>query len=91
MDAKEKINNLRHKIDDLDNQILDLLVQRFAVSREIGAIKAAEGLVVVDPDREKEIVDRLSQKLAGKMDHDDISAIFGPIYQISKKLQSESK
>jgi len=40
MDPKEKIKTLRNKIDDLDNQILNFLVQRFSISREIGDIKA---------------------------------------------------
>ena len=34
----EKINVLRNKIDLLDEQMLDLLVQRLSVSREIGKI-----------------------------------------------------
>ena len=37
MDPQEKINTLRNKIDDLDNQILDFLVQRFSISREKGS------------------------------------------------------
>ena len=41
MDPQEKINILRNKIDDLDNQILDFLVQRFSISREIGEIKVS--------------------------------------------------
>ena len=55
MDPQEKINILRNKIDDLDNQILDFLVQRFSISREIGEIKASSGIQIRDLDREKEI------------------------------------
>jgi len=66
MDPQEKINILRNKIDDLDNQILDFLVQRFSISREIGEIKASSGIEIRDLDREKEIIERLVNKLAGK-------------------------
>jgi chorismate mutase len=67
--------------------MLDLLVQRFAVSIEIGEIKASSGINIGDPNREREIINRLANKLEGKLDRDDIAAIFGPIYHISKKLQ----
>ena len=89
MHSKEKINVLRDKIDLLDEQMLDLLVQRFSVSRDIGEIKASGGINVGDPNREQEIIDRLAEKLEGKLKRNDIAAIFGPIYHISKKLQKK--
>jgi monofunctional chorismate mutase len=89
MHSIEKINGLRNKIDLLDEQMLDLLVQRFSVSREIGDIKASNGINVGDPNREQKIIERLAEKLEGKMERNDIAAIFGPIYHISKKLQKK--
>ena len=89
MHSKEKINVLRDKIDLLDEQMLNLLVQRFSVSREIGEIKASGGINVGDPNREQDIIDRLAEKLESKMERNDIAAIFGPIYHISKKLQKK--
>ena len=89
MHPKDKINELRQKIDSFDEQMLNLLVKRFAVSREIGKIKASGGINVGDPNREQEIIDRLAEKLEGKMERNDIAAIFGPIYHISKKLQKK--
>ncbi len=87
MDPQEKINLLRNKIDELDSQLLEFLVQRFSVSREIGDIKASKGIDIRDSNREKEIIERLTNKLDGKLDKDDIASIFGPIYKISKRLQ----
>ena len=89
MEPKDKIKELRQKIDYYDDQMLDLLVKRFAVSKEIGGIKASGSINVGDPNREQEIIDRLANKLKGKLDKDDIAAIFGPIYHISKKLQKK--
>ena len=87
MHSIEIINVIRNKIDLLDEQILDLLMQRFSISKEIGKIKASDGINIGDPNREKEIIDRLAEKLEGKLEKNDIAAIFGPIYHISKKLQ----
>ena len=42
-----------------------------------------------DPNREQDIIDRLSERFAGKLEHKDIAAIFGPIYHISKKIQKK--
>ena len=89
MHPKDKINELRQKIDSFDDQMLNLLVQRFAVSKEIGDIKSAENLKVGDPNREQDIIDRLANKLEGKLNKDDIASIFGPVYHISKKLQKK--
>ena len=89
MDSCEKINTLRKKIDSLDDQILDLLIDRFSVSKEIGSIKASQNLNVGDPNREREIIERLAEKLEGQLDRDDIAAIFGTIYHISKKIQKK--
>jgi len=89
MDPKEKIEALRHKIDTYDDQLLDLLVKRFAVSQDIGHIKASHGMQVGDPNRERDIINRLADKLEGKLEKEDIAAIFGPVYQISKKLQKK--
>ena len=89
MNPNDKIDKLRQKIDAFDDQMLDLLVQRFAVSKEIGEIKVSHGLNVGDSNREREIIDRLAEKLEGKLDKNDIVAIFGPVYHISKKLQKK--
>ncbi len=89
MKLKEKINELRQKINNLDDKMLDLLVKRFDVSKEIGEIKGSGDINISDPNREQEIIDRLSNKLEGELDRDDIAAIFGPIYHISKKLQKK--
>ena len=87
MDSQEKINALRKRIDDYDDQILDLLIKRFSVSKKIGVIKASSGLAIGDPNREREIINRLSKKLKSKLNKEDILAIFNPVYQISKKMQ----
>ena len=91
MDSIEKINSLRKKIDELDDQMIDLVVQRLAIAKEIGDIKETNGIEVIDPYRESQIINRFSEKLAGTLEKKDITAIFEPIYSISKRLQKKSK
>jgi monofunctional chorismate mutase len=91
MDSIEKINSLRKKIDELDDQMIDLVVQRLAIAKEIGDIKETNGIEVIDPYRESQIINRFAGKLAGTLEKKDITAIFEPIYSISKRLQKKSK
>ena len=91
MDSTENINSLRKKIDELDDQMIDLVVERLAIAKEIGDIKETNGIEVIDPYRESQIINRITEKLAGTLEKKDITAIFDPIYSISKRLQKKSK
>jgi len=89
VDSKEKIKELRKLIDKIDDQLFDLLVERFDVSKKIGDIKASKNINIDDPNREQEIIDRLSIKLEGKLKKEDIETIIRSFYYISKKLQKK--
>ena len=89
VDSKVKIKELRKLIDKIDDQLFDLLVERFDVSKKIGDIKASKNINIDDPNREQEIIDRLSIKLEGKLKKGDIETIIRSFYNISKKLQKK--
>ncbi len=54
------IEEARKKIDELDQQIVDLFYERMNTSCEIAKVKAAEGLDIYNPVREREILDKLA-------------------------------
>ena len=58
----QKLNNLRLKIDLVDQEILRLLEQRRALVREVFVYKEKKGLSLQDETREQDIVEVLSQK-----------------------------
>ena len=89
VDSEVKIKELRKLIDKIDDQLFDLLVERFDVSKKIGDIKASKNINIDDPNREQEIIDRLSIKLEGKLKKEDIETIIRSFYYISKKLQKK--
>ena len=91
MDSTEKINSLRKKIDKLDDRMIDLVLQRFSIAKEIGDIKKTYGIEVIDLHRESQIINRFTEKLAGTLEKKDITAIFDPSYSISKRLQKKLK
>lgn len=67
----------RRKIDDLDSKILDLLAARADVAREVADIKrAARVQVFHDPERERQVLDRLVKHGGKRFPPDAIRAVF---------------
>ena len=67
----------RRKIDDLDSKILDLLAARADVAREVADIKrAARVQVFHDPERERQVLDRLVAHGGKRFPADAIRAVF---------------
>lgn len=67
----------RRKIDDLDSKILDLLAARADVAREVADIKrAARVQVFHDPERERQVLDRLVKHGGKRFPPDAVRAVF---------------
>ncbi|MET0794307.1 MAG: chorismate mutase [Polyangiaceae bacterium] len=49
----------RRELDSIDAQLVSLLAARFAITRRIGALKAAHGVAAADPAREQAQLERL--------------------------------
>lgn len=84
---------LRNAIDTLDAQLLDLLHQRAALSRNVGDVKRQQNpndTVIYRPEREQQIVDRLATLSAQRengLPRDHIAAIWREIFASSRALQ----
>jgi shikimate dehydrogenase len=82
------ILSLRRRIDDIDDQILDLINRRLAVARDIGKIKAQSGASVVDGRRENQIYRRLSALNSGPLKAGSLYRIFRSIIDAGRGVQS---
>ena len=82
------IDNLREQINGVDLAIIDLLEKRFALSKEIGELKAAEGREVHDPSREAELA-RIHSKAAREhgLSEGLVSELFVRIIDESRRTQ----
>nr|WP_290447427.1 MULTISPECIES: chorismate mutase [unclassified Pseudomonas] len=58
--SSHELGQLRAEIDDLDEQIIKLLGQRFIATGKVGVIKAAQSLEAIDPAREAAQAQRYS-------------------------------
>jgi chorismate mutase / prephenate dehydratase len=81
------LSGLRQRMDDLDQQIVELLAQRAEVSREVGRRKNSRGGAVYAPAREAEIFDRLGERVEGRLRADHLRAIYREILSASRDLQ----
>lgn len=84
---KPSIDQLRRKIDALDDKILQLLTERGRIAKEIGRVKAERGDRVVAVDREAEILSRLADKNKGPIPPEAIEDIFRSVFTACRSLQ----
>ena len=79
MNSKNKINELRNKIDEYDDKILTLVTKRLEISDKIGSIKKKSNLEILDNHRENEIISRLAKKFK-MLKKEHIKSIFNQIF-----------
>ena len=62
-DADQHIATLRHRIDEIDSEIIRLWRERAELSRQVGATRMANGGTRLVLAREREILERYRQAL----------------------------
>lgn len=58
-DVSAELSRLRHSIDNMDAALVHLLAERFAITQQVGVLKAMHGLPPADPAREAQQIARL--------------------------------
>jgi len=86
-----KLEKLRQRIDEIDEQILNLLNTRAEVVQEVGHWKAKDSLNYYDPAREERILSRLQQMNKGPFPNASIIAVFREIISASLSLEKPLK
>ena len=81
------LEELRTQIDNIDDELVKLIIERFSVAKAIAEIKMAEGLPVFDPAREREIIDRLTQGRTDVM-AGYIKTLFAAMFDLSRSYQT---
>ena len=82
---KKEIEEIRLAINKYDDKIL---IERFKLSRKIGKIKYKNNIPISNPEREKQIINRISRKILASIDAKAIRSIFKEIFNFSKKMQN---
>jgi chorismate mutase len=86
MSHLSQIQTIRENIDDVNNRLVSLLLERKQLSKNIGNIKKQLGIPVYDASREKNIYDSLKAKYPN--DYEYLKPIFEAIILSSRNVQS---
>ena len=81
------INEIRKRIDLLDDVLLRIFNERARLALEIGHFKKELNLPVFDPAREKRIFARMKGDNPGPLDDDAIVRLFERVVDESRRLE----
>jgi chorismate mutase/prephenate dehydratase len=77
--APRTIEELRSRIDGIDDRVLALLNERAGLCIAVGHHKSGQGRATYAPEREKQIFGRLAQQNAGPLKQEHLRAIYREI------------
>lgn len=83
------LDPLRRRIDQLDREMVDLLVERLKLALEIGRTKQQAGQPPYDPERERRVLERAVEAAAGGFPAGKLRHIFREIISAARSEQDD--
>lgn len=84
-----QLEQLRDKLAQCDDKILETLLERNAIVEEIMAYKEANGMKILQPEQEAKQVKRMKEQLEGKKHPNEVMSVFKSINKNSKRIQAK--
>ena len=84
------LDDLRAKIDEIDNKLLDLYNERLEYVLKVGELKNSTKSPIYRPEREKEILERLkkiNRQKGGKLTDRAIEALFLEMFSVARNYE----
>jgi chorismate mutase-like protein len=85
--ARERLEECRVLIDDVDRRIVDLLNERTSVVEEIGRVKREAGLPIYEPKREDQVFANVTAANHGPITQEAIRRVFERIIDEMRTIQ----
>jgi len=85
--VKADLDDLRKRIDLLDESLVRLLNSRAACALEIGRLKREMGIAIYQPEREAEVLGNVQRVNNGPLDQDAIKRLFERIIDEARHLE----
>jgi len=82
-----RLDELRRRIDELDEQLVRLLSARAACALEIGREKKAAGLEIYQPSREADVLNHVQSVNPGPLDDGAIRRLFERVIDEARRLE----
>ena len=87
MSEVKDIKYLRGQIDIIDRQLVSLFQQRMEVAKDVAAYKIANGVPVLDPERERQVLEAKAAMVADPQLKTDVAKLYETIMSMSRACQ----
>ena len=84
----DELQELRREIDGIDRELVELFRRRMDVARRVGAYKRANGIPVLDPERERQVL-QSKGGLAGEELRPAVITLFQTVMALSRRQQRD--
>ena len=81
------IDDWREKIDEIDRKLVQLLNERSRCAIEIGSLKRTMNLRIYDPEREREIFQRVREQNDGPLDDASLQRLFERVIDECRRIE----
>jgi len=85
--GERALDEWRHRIDTIDEQLMRLLNSRSACAVEVGRIKRALGLPIYSPEREAQVLERVMRENPGPLEPTAVRRVFERIIDEARRLE----
>ena len=85
----ERLDPLRKKIDEVDRELIELLTKRANLALEVGHVKQEFGSVVYRPEREQQVLDKVTGLNPGPIKSDGIVSIWREIMSACRAIEAD--
>ncbi|NBI65303.1 bifunctional chorismate mutase/prephenate dehydratase [Pseudoflavonifractor sp. 60] len=82
-----ELSEIRTKIDAVDDQLLTLFLERMALSEEVASYKLQRGQPILNKQREREILAKVTQRTGDKERY--AYHLFSTLFELSRSRQAE--
>ncbi len=83
------ISDWRKKIDEIDEQLVELLSARARAAHQIGHLKRDAGMPIYEPDREQAVLSHIAEANPGPLSSRELASIYERIMDIMRLIQQE--
>jgi chorismate mutase len=90
LDCGMSLSDWRHRIDEIDRQLVELLNARSHCALEIGKLKQAAKLPLYQPDREKEVLQNAERANPGPLSNAAIRRLFERIIDEARAAERDA-
>lgn len=84
------LGELRKEIDEIDDELLQILAKRVNTVKQVGELKAAQGLPALDEKRYEELLKTIKEKAKNhSLSEDFVEKLFRTIHDYAVELEKK--